>query len=271
MTTETTERVSVYQPTQAKLIFPTEPTFSSVQEERRHRKERLVAACRAFAMHGFDYGFGGHLTVRDPEHTHLYWTNPMAIHFSQVRMSNLILVDHTGQVVEGKYAVNRAGYVLHAAIHEAHPEIVAVCHAHTSNGAAFSALGAPLEPITQDACCFYEDHVVIRDEGGAVPVADEAGIAIAAAIGTKKAAIHRNHGLLTTSSHSIDDAAWWFIALDAACGVQLKTDACKTPSVLVPHERAQYTRSHIGTGFIGWLHFQTIYSKLKQSEDDMFS
>ena len=79
---------------------------------RAHRKQRLVAACRAFAVWGLDYGFAGHLTVRDPEHPELYWTNPVAVPFSQVKLSNLILVNHEGQVVERDHAVNQAGFVL---------------------------------------------------------------------------------------------------------------------------------------------------------------
>ena len=109
-------RTSIYQPEQQGLKFPEEPQFNSPEELRLDRKKRLVAACRAFALHGFDYGFAGHLTIRDPERPELYWTNPMAVHFEQVKLSNLILVDHKGQVVEGDHAVNRAGFVLHAAI-----------------------------------------------------------------------------------------------------------------------------------------------------------
>ena len=76
------ERVSVYEPEQAGLQFPAVPVFETTNEERRHRKQRLAAACRAFAQHGLDYGFAGHLTVRDPEFPELYWTNPMAVHFA---------------------------------------------------------------------------------------------------------------------------------------------------------------------------------------------
>ncbi len=82
---------------------PELPEFDTAAEERRHRKERLVAACRAFAQAGFDYGFAGHLTVRDPERPELYWTNPMCVHFDKVTMSNLILVDHAGRVIEGDH------------------------------------------------------------------------------------------------------------------------------------------------------------------------
>ena len=85
-------RESIYQPEQTGLIFPERVTFDTVEEERLYRKQRLVAACRAFAQQKFDYGFAGHLTVRDPETPDLYWTNPMCVHFDKVCLSNLILV-----------------------------------------------------------------------------------------------------------------------------------------------------------------------------------
>ncbi len=65
-------KVSIYQPTQEGLIFPDLPEFKSHAEHRQYLKERIVAACRAFAQYGFDYGFAGHLTVRDLEHPGLY-------------------------------------------------------------------------------------------------------------------------------------------------------------------------------------------------------
>ena len=265
-----TKRISVYQPTQPGLKFPELPEFEPHAQTRQHRKERLVAACRAFDQQGFDYGFAGHLTVRDPEHPQLYWTNPMCVHFSQVKVSNLILVDHEGKVVEGDYAVNRAGFVLHAAVHEQHPDILAMCHAHTVYGTAFAALGKKLEPITQDAAVFYEDHVVIGDEAGQVAVEVQGGNRVANAFKGVKAAIHQNHGLLTASRHSIDSAAFWFIALERCCQQQLLVDATGVTPKLVPPERARYSREHVGSDYIGWLHFQPIYQHLVQTQPDMF-
>jgi ribulose-5-phosphate 4-epimerase/fuculose-1-phosphate aldolase len=264
------KRESVYQPEQEGLAFPAVPKFATHAEERLHRRKRLVAAVRAFALHGFDYGFAGHLTVRDPEHPQLYWTNPMAVHFSQVKLSNLILADHEGRVLEGSHALNRAGFVLHAAVHEAHPDIVAMCHAHTVYGTAWASMGRLLDPITQDAACFYEDQVVIEDEGGAVTVTADAGNAVAAAFGKHRAAFHRNHGLITASRHSIDDAAFWFIALERCCQVQLMAEATRHAPVLIPPERARYSHEHVGNSFIGWLHFQPIYDQLVQMHPDMF-
>ena len=264
------QRESIYQPEQPGLIFPDRPRFESYAQERQHLKERLVAACRAFHIHGFDYGFAGHLTVRDPEHPHLYWTNPMAVHFPKVRVSNLILADHDGRVVEGRYAINRAGFVLHAAVHEMHPDIVAMCHAHTVYGTAFAALGKKLDPISQDAAAFYEDHAVIGAEAGQVAVEVKAGGSVAAHFKGVKAAIHRNHGLLTASRHSIEAAAFWFIALERCCQQQLLIEASGHKPMLVPHEKALYSREHVGSEYIGWLHFQTIWTQLVEDQPDMF-
>lgn len=261
---------SIYRPKQAGLKFPTLPDFPTFAQERQHRKERLVAACRAFALHNVDYGFAGHLTVRDPEYPNRYWTNPMAVHFSQVKISNLILADHAGNVLEGEYALNRAGFVLHAAVHEANPDIVAMCHAHTVYGTAFAALGRPLDPITQDAAVFFEDHVVIKDEAGAVAVEEKAGLSVADHFKNVKAAIHQNHGLLTVSRHSIEAAAFWFLALERCCQQQLLVEATGSKPVMVSERNARYSREHVGSEYIGWLHFQPIYEQLVQTSPDMF-
>lgn len=262
-------RVSIYQPEQSDRIFPVLPQFNNYEDQRRHLKERLAAACRAFALQGLDYGFAGHLTVRDPEHPGLYWTNPMAVHFSQVKVSNLILADHTGMVVEGRHAINRAGFVLHSAVHEAHPDILAMCHAHTVYGGAFATLGKKLEPISQDAAVFFEDHAVIGDEAGQVAVEVKAGNKISNAFTGVKAAIHQNHGLFTVSRHSIEAAAFWFIALERCCQQQLMVDATGVPPRMVTPERARYSREHVGSEYIGWLHFQAIWGQLLETQPDM--
>ncbi len=270
-TTAQKENVSLYQPTQAGRIFPEIPTFENVQSERLHRQKRLVAACRAFALEKLDYGFAGHLTIRDPEHPELYWTNPMCVHFGQVKLSNLILADHKGHVVQGDYAINRAGFVLHAAVHEAHPDILAMCHAHTLYGTAFAALGKPLAPISQDAAAFFEDHVVITDEAGQVAVEEDAGLAVCDWFTGVKAAIHQNHGLFTSSRHSIESAAFWFMALERCCQQQLAVEATGQTPKLVSPERARYSREHVGSEYIGWLHFQPIYDHLVKTQPDMFA
>ena len=269
--TPTHNKQSIYEPNQDNLIFPREPDFTDVEQVRRHRKERLAAACRAFALAKFDYGFAGHLTVRDPGDPNQYWTNPMAVHFAQVTVSNLVLADHQGHVVEGKHAINRAGFVLHAAVHRAHADIIAMCHAHTVYGTAFAALGKPLAPISQDAAAFYEDHVVITDDAGKVAVEEDAGERVQKAFTGVRAAIHCNHGLLTVSRHSIEAAAFWFMALERCCMQQLVVEATQTPTIEISAAHSRYSREHVGSEYIGWLHFQTIWNHLVATQPDFLT
>src|SRR6478735_5840586 len=106
----------------------TEPTVfpwsgcTTVEDERRHRKQRLAAAFRIFSARGFDEGVAGHITARDPERTDCFWVNPFGMHFSQVRASDLILVNHEGEVVEGEWPVNRAAFAIHSRVHAARPD-----------------------------------------------------------------------------------------------------------------------------------------------------
>ena len=172
------------------------PVFTDLAEERRHRKERLAGGFRIFAACGFSEGVAGHITARDPEFTDTFWVNPFGMHFGQIRVSDLIRVDAAGSVVEGDRPVNVAAFAIHAAIHEARPEVVAAAHAHSIYGKAWSAVGRVLDPITQDACAFYEDHVFFDDTRVLITEASE-GAELARCLGSHKGAILRNHGLLT--------------------------------------------------------------------------
>jgi ribulose-5-phosphate 4-epimerase/fuculose-1-phosphate aldolase len=106
--------------------------------------------------------------------------------------------------------------------------------------------------------------------GGAVTVECSAGRKVAAAFKGVKAAIHRNHGLLKASRHSIDSAAFWFIALERCCQQQMMIEATGRPPVLAPPERARYSREPVSNDYFGWLHFQPIYDRLVRTDPDMF-
>jgi ribulose-5-phosphate 4-epimerase/fuculose-1-phosphate aldolase len=86
------------------------PTFSSLEDERLYRKQHLAAAYRVFAERGFDEGVAGHISVRDPILIDHFWLNPLSTHFSQIRVSDLILVNEQGQVVQGDQPINAAAF-----------------------------------------------------------------------------------------------------------------------------------------------------------------
>jgi ribulose-5-phosphate 4-epimerase/fuculose-1-phosphate aldolase len=243
------------------------PTFATAAEERRHRKCRLAGAFRLFARLGFDEGVSGHITVRDPEHSNWFWVNPFGMHFSQIRASDLILVNDQGEVVEGDAQVNTAAFAIHSRIHAARPETVAAAHAHSLYGKAWSSLGRLLDPITQDACAFYQDHGVFDDYTGVVYETSE-GDRIAKALGGGKAVILRNHGLLTVGG-SVDEAAWYFITMDRSCHAQLLAEAAGKP-VLISHENAILTRNQVAGGINGWFQFQPMWNMISREEPDLF-
>lgn len=82
------------------------PKFDSLEEERLYRKQHLAAAYRVFADRGFDEGVAGHISVRDPILPDHFWLNPLSKHFSQICVSDLILVDEEGLVVIGDEPIN---------------------------------------------------------------------------------------------------------------------------------------------------------------------
>ena len=246
---------------------PRPPVFTSPAEERRHRKERLAAAFRLFAEYGFDEGVAGHITARDPERLDCFWVNPFGLHFGRIRVSDLILVDHSGKVVEGHAEVNLAAFAIHSRIHAARPDVVAAAHAHSLYGKSWSSLSRRLDPLTQDACAFYEDHAVFDDYTGIVEETSE-GDRIARALGAKKAAILRNHGLLTVG-HTVDEAAWWFITMDRSCQAQLLAEAAGQPQ-RIPHETAKNTYALVGTHLAGWFQFQPLWQRISRAHPDLF-
>jgi len=163
-----------------------------------------------------------------------------------MKPDDLCLVDEEGIVQpEGNmHAINPAGFAIHAAVHQARPDVIAAVHCHSLPTKAFSALGCKLEPINQDACRFYEDHAVYEDFGGIV-LAHEEGRRIAKALGEKKAVILQNHGILTVGK-SVDAATYLFGAMDRCIEAQLLADAAAggrgTKTIKIDHEEAVYTR-----------------------------
>jgi ribulose-5-phosphate 4-epimerase/fuculose-1-phosphate aldolase len=245
---------------------PTFPTFASLDEERRHRKQRLAAAFRLFGAFGFDEGTAGHITARDPERTDHFWVNPLGMNFKQIRVRDLLLVDHRGEVVEGNWPLNTAAFVIHSQIHAARPDVVAAAHAHSLYGKSWSILRRPLDPLTQDACAFYGDHVVFDDYTGAVLELEE-GKRIAHALGDHKAAILANHGLLTVG-RTVDEAAWWFITMERTCQSQLLAEAAGTP-VLIDREVAETTFTQTGGHRTGWRQFQPLYDWIVEEQPEL--
>ncbi len=245
-----------------------QPTF---ELERLYRKQRLAAGYRLFGRNGYDMGGAGHITARDPEWEDHFWVNPAGVHFSRIRVSDLMLVNHQGEIVSppktAKPRLNRAAFAIHSELHKARPDVVAAAHSHSLYGKAFSSLGRLLDPLTQDSCAFFEDHAIFEEFSGVVLDTSE-GQKIAEALGGRKAVILQNHGLLTVG-RTVEAAVWRYIAMEDACHAQLLADAAgKTKPV--PPDVARHTAGQIGSEAGGVFSFQPYWDIVSEEEPDLF-
>ena len=151
--------------------------------------------------------------------------------------------------------LNKAAFAIHSRIHVARPDVVAAAHAHSVYGKTFSAFGKKLDAITQDSCAFYDDHGLFDDYTGVVNETSE-GDRIAAALGDKKAAILKNHGLLTVGG-SVEEAAWWFISMERCCQSQIMAEWTGNKIHKINHDTALTTRNPVSYTH---LTLPTIYS-----------
>ncbi|EEP82304.1 conserved hypothetical protein [Uncinocarpus reesii 1704] len=253
--------------------FPKPPVFEDKYKEREYLKGRLAAAFRIFGKNGFDEGVAGHITIRDPVDPTTFWVNPFGVAFSLIKASDLIQVDHEGNVVDGGPVrlLNTAAYAIHSAIHTAREDVVCAAHSHSIYGRSFCALGRPLDIITQDSCAFYKDHVVYEQFNGIV-LATEEGKNIATALGNKKAALLQNHGLLTVGK-TIEEAVFWFVSLEKCCHAQLMADAAAAgrggQTIKIPDEDAEFTYKSVGTPFAGYFSAKPLFDMIhKETNGD---
>ena len=235
------------------------------EQELVERKTKLAAALRIFGRFGFDEGLAGHITVRDPFDPTHFWVNPAGRSFKLMRVSDLIKVDDAGAIVEGEGLLNQAAFAIHSRIHKARPDVMAAAHAHSLYGKAWSTLGRLLDPLTQDACAFYQDHALFDDYTGVVTDLGE-GDRIAAALGQHKAVILRNHGLLTVG-HTVDEAAFWFVTMERSCQAQLLAEAAGRPVPIEPRH-AKVTADLVGRHGTGHISFKPLFEVLMKEAPD---
>ncbi len=208
------------------------PVFDTPEAERRHRKQRLAAGFRVLGRMGFGEGVAGHASVRDPILPGHYWVNAYGQSFRQISVSDLCLVDAAGTVIdggapEGRNLVAFAALTIHGAIHDARAEVISAVHTHGLYARTIAAQGRCLDPISQDACAFYEDQGLLADYTGVVLEAEE-GRRLAGALGRHKAVILQGHGVVTVGQ-SVDEAFWWHLSFERCAQSQLLAEAGARP------------------------------------------
>jgi ribulose-5-phosphate 4-epimerase/fuculose-1-phosphate aldolase len=255
-----------------RLVAP--PRFDDVAAERRHRKERLAVGFRLLARLGLTTGVAGHISSRDPEDPDRFWVNPLAKPFSAMRVSDLVLVDGDGSVVDGDQVVNGAAFAIHSRIHAANPRVVSACHSHAPWGRPWAATGRLIEPTSQDACAFFGAQEIVTGFSGVV-LGRDVGDRIGAAFTTPSSApagvtvaVHANHGHITVGE-SVDAAVFRFVLFEQMCESQMRLEATGRSYLVLDDETAAATAKQTGSEYAAWLGFQSAYAEIVTHQPDV--
>lgn len=161
-----------------------------------------------------------HITAKTSSDKNTFLINKFGLRYDEITASNLLEINHDGEVINGEGEINDTGYIIHGAIHKNREDIACVMHTHSRAGLAISCLEEGLKPIIQDAAIFH-DRISYHDWEGMSTENDERE-RLSKNLGKNKAMILRNHGLLTCGNN-ISEAFMLMYYLDRACKNQIDT------------------------------------------------
>jgi len=210
---------------------------SNVSPEEWQARVDLAACYRLIDLYGMSDLIANHISVRVPGEHDAFLINAYGLLYEEITASSLLKIDHEGNILAKPefnggldYGVNRAGFVIHSAIHMAKPDVGCVIHTHTWPGMAVSTMECGLLPNTQTSMRFAK--ISYHDFDGVV-LDLAARDALVKSLGDNNAMILRNHGLLTTGA-TIPEAFNAMHRLELSCKTQIAAMSCNTKLIDVP-------------------------------------
>ncbi len=237
-------------------LKPGRSVREQVSAEEWQKRVDLAACYRLIDLYGMTEMTANHVTTRVPGEDGAFLINPHGLLYDQMTASCFIKIDLDGNVLFNptEYGVNRAGFVIHSAIHREKHEIDCVIHTHTIAGMAVSAMECGLLPLAQTSMRFA--RIAYHDYEGVVLNLDEQA-RLLANLGDHEGMILRNHGLLVACA-SIPEAFNSIYRLERACQVQVAAMAANTKLTIPPPDvvEASWTQYQPGVrrrfGLLEW-------------------
>ncbi len=235
-------------PLEDRPVLETTPRTTSVRDRvsaaEWETRVDLAACYRLVAKYGMSDLVYNHITARVPGEPGAFLINQYGLLYAEMTASSFYKIDVDGNVLfnpGGEYEINRAGYVIHSAVHAARHDVACVIHTHTRAGEAVSAMKCGLLPLTQHAMRFYE-RIGYHDYEG-VAIDEDEKTRLVADLGTHDALILRNHGLLTCG-RSIGEAFNLMYWLEMACKAQVDAMAART-ELVIPSDAVAKKSAHL--------------------------
>jgi ribulose-5-phosphate 4-epimerase/fuculose-1-phosphate aldolase len=229
---------------------------------------QLAAAYRVADHLGWSELIYTHISMRVPGPEHHFLINPYGLRFDEVSASSLVKVNEHGETVgQQPYTANKAGFIIHSAIHMARPDAQCVWHMHTLAGMAVSAQEEGLLPTHMYSHNFW-NRISYHDFEGPSMRLDERERLVNSLGSENQALILRNHGLLTVG-RTIPEAFIRFWRLNRAAEIQLAAQSAKLR--LPPPEVCEASYA-MGEEFLtdqaalGQLEFDSILRKIESND-----
>lgn len=181
--------------------------------------EALAACCRILAREGHESGLAGQVTALG-EKPNTWWTLKFGLGFEEATTERMVLVDEDLKPLSGGRA--NPGVRFHVWIYRKRPDVKAIVHTHAPYASALAATGQPLRTIHMDSAMLH--GTAHLPEWPGVPVADDEGRIISAALGSARTILLANHGLLTAGS-SIEEATYLAVFFERAARMQVRAMA----------------------------------------------
>jgi ribulose-5-phosphate 4-epimerase/fuculose-1-phosphate aldolase len=188
----------------------------------------LAAMYRVFDYLGWTELIYNHITLRVPGPERHYLINPFGLNYNEVTARNLVKINTKGDVLDGsKYPVNRAGFVIHSAVHAARHDAQCVMHTHTTAGVAVACKDGGLRADNFYSAMLYGDVAYHEFEGVTTDINECPRLV--KSLGDKSVMILRNHGLLVTGPH-VPETLRLMYTVQRACEVQMASDSMAGPN-----------------------------------------
>jgi ribulose-5-phosphate 4-epimerase/fuculose-1-phosphate aldolase len=227
-------------------------------------RSALADAYHLFAKWGWTELIFNHITVRIPGPDHHFLINPFGLLFEEVTPENLVKINLKGEpVLPTPWAVNPAGFIIHAAIHAHRPDALCVMHTHTIAGMAVAQLEEGIVPNNFQAMQLHGRIGYHPFEGITTEVAEQARLV--AALGDHSVLVLRNHGLLSVG-RTIGEALAWMFAAEKACQIQIAAASTGRPQTHPDAKVLATVRAQVdGLMHAGPKLFDTIFAALRRT------
>ncbi|CAL5228000.1 g11054 [Coccomyxa viridis] len=223
----------------------------------------LAAAYRVFALKGWN----DNVIVSAP------MLAPVFLHYDEITASSLLTITEDGDVINPGvvgdiFGVNKAGFIIHSALHRARPDVRSVMHSHYAPAAGVSAQRDGLKELAQTIHLLgpiaYHDY-----EGIVVDPAEEERLV--ADVGESNTVFLRNHDV-NTLGNSVGAALIQMDQLMLACELQTAAEAAGTDNLLTPpidtiEKTYEVTRTFTGSAGFGIMEFCAMMRHLDKLDD----